>query len=105
MEVGKLRHRVDLRLPSSNRDSVGQAITDHSTYATVWARVTPLSGRELEHADQISAETTHKVVIRYNSSVAATHRVNFNGRVLEIESIVNPEERNIMQILMCKEVA
>ncbi len=104
LKCGQLRHRVDLRQKTENRDSSGQANAEYSTYATVWAKITPVSGRETEHADQISAETSHKVLIRYNSKVGKDQRVIFGTRILEIESVINPNERNEKLLLFCKEV-
>jgi SPP1 family predicted phage head-tail adaptor len=72
--------------------------------AVVWGRVQPLSGRELEHALQISAEVNHKVTIRYLSTVNEKVRILFGTRVLEILGIVNPEEKNEMMIMFCKEI-
>lgn len=105
MQVGKLRHRVQLQQLARNQDSFGEAVPSYATYSTVWASVEPLQGRELEHAQQISAEVSHRVTIRYNKNVTSEHRVVYGERTLEIEAVINPEERNEMLILMCKEAA
>ena len=63
-----------------------------------------MNGRELLNAQQISAEITTRVRIRYNSSVTSEHRVVIGGRTLEIVSVINPAERDITQHLLCKEV-
>jgi SPP1 family predicted phage head-tail adaptor len=105
MNIGKLRKRVQLQHLVRNQDDFGEAIPSYTPYATVWASVEPLQGRELEHAQQISAEITHRVTIRYIAAVTSEHRVVYGERILEIESVINPEERNEMLILMCKESA
>jgi SPP1 family predicted phage head-tail adaptor len=105
MQVGKLRKRVQLQQLVRNQDDFGEAVPSYSTYATVWASVEPLQGRELEHAQQINAEVSHRVTIRYNGNVTAEHRVVYGERILEIEAVINPEERNEMLVLMCKEAA
>jgi SPP1 family predicted phage head-tail adaptor len=105
MNIGRLRKRVQLQQLVRNQDDFGEAVPSYSTYATVWASVEPLQGRELEFAQQISAEITHKVTIRYNAAVTSEHRVVYGERILEIEAVINPEERNEMLILMCKEAA
>ena len=86
-----------------NQDSFGEAVPSYTTYATVWASVEPLQGRELENAQQISAEITHKVTIRYNAAVTSEHQVVYGERIIEIEAVLNPEERNEYLVLMCKE--
>ena len=47
MRIGTLRHRVELQEPVENQDGYGEAERTYTTYATVWASVEPLSGREL----------------------------------------------------------
>lgn len=103
MRIGQLRHSVELQQPASNQDGYGEAVRTYTTYATVWASVEPLQGREFEFAQQISAETTHRITIRYNSNVTVEHRVKFGTRIFEITSPVNPKERNEKMILFCKE--
>lgn len=104
MKVGKLRKRVKLQNLARNQDSFGEAVPSYTTYTTVWASVEPLQGRELEHAQQISAEVSHRVTIRYNRNVTSEHRVVYVERTLEIIAVINPEEQNEMLILLCKEI-
>jgi len=106
MNIGKLRHRVELKSATTEQDGYGESVETWSgdAYTTVWASIEPLSGRELEHAQQITAETNHRIRIRYNSSVAAEHRAYWGSRIFEITAIINPEERNIYQDLYCKEI-
>jgi SPP1 family predicted phage head-tail adaptor len=104
LRAGILRHRVQLHSASTGTDEYGEVIESFTSYATIWARVSPLEGEELIHAQQVNAELTHQVEIRYNSSVTTTHRVVHSSRTLEIVSIINPDERNKNQILMCKEL-
>lgn len=72
-------------------------------YATAWAKVKPLSGIELWKAQQINALVTHNVNIRFRSGVLPDMRVTFKGRVLNIVSVVNDEERNREMDLVCME--
>ncbi len=104
MEPGKLRKQVQLQELAENQNDYGEKIPSYTTYATIWASIEPLQGRELQYAQQIIAETTHKVVIRYNSKVEATHRVVYGDRILEIEAKINFEERNEYLVLLCKEI-
>ncbi len=104
MNIGKLRHRVKLLRLSEVQDDFGELIKSYVVYDQVWGRVEPLQGKELEHAKQISGHVSVKVTIRYNASVVGKDRVKRGERELEIEGILNPDERNEMLILMCKEV-
>lgn len=104
MQAGKLRHRIELHSASESQNSFGEIEKTYSSYDTVWGSIESLTGRELEHAQQISAETTLKVNIRYYSGVETGHRVIYGSRTLEITHIINPDERNIELILYCKEI-
>lgn len=105
MQAGKLRHRAELQNMATGQDGYGEETQNYATFATVWAAIEPLQGRELEFAQQISAETNHKVTIRYNSEVKATSRIIFGQRTLEVTTVINPKERNRELILMCKEIS
>lgn len=104
MRAGQLRHRLALQSVSRNQDSYGEAIETFATYATVWGSVEPTAGKELELGDQISGEVTHKVIIRHNTSVDVKDRISFDSRVYEINAILNWQERDIYNTLLCKEV-
>mgnify|MGYP001229594055 CR=1 FL=1 len=104
MKIGELRHQVKLQNVATAQNDYGEPVAGYGTYATVWAAVEPLQGRELEIARQISTEITHKVTIRHRDDVAQTDRIGFGNRMFEIISIINPQERDRMLILTCKEV-
>ena len=104
MRAGILRHRVALHSLTGAQDDYGEPIETWAAYATVWARVSPLQGKELINAQQVLAECTHDVEIRYNSNVTAADRVIHKSRTLEIMSIIDPDERNKNLILICKEL-
>ena len=106
MRVGQLRHRVRLQRPGGARDAVGARITTWTDVGVVWAQVEPLSGRDEMVAAQRQASTSHKVTIRYSSAVAgvaADWRVVFGERILVVDNIINPDERNEMLELFCTE--
>ncbi|MDW7651312.1 MAG: phage head closure protein, partial [Bacillota bacterium] len=71
---------------------------------TVWASIEPLSGREFFAAQQVNAEVSTKITLRYKAGIKPEMRVLFAGRVFEILSVINLEEKNIQFVLMCKEV-
>jgi SPP1 family predicted phage head-tail adaptor len=104
MNIGKLRHRVSLQSSTATANEFGEKIPAWSTYATVWAEIMPLQGRELENAQQISEKCDFEIFIRYNSAVQSTHRVIFGSRTFEIQAVLNIEERNAKLKLICTEI-
>lgn len=106
MEPGKLDKRITLQSPAGSRDSYGERNTTWNNVATVWASVQPLSTREQFLASQAQSSVTHKVVIRYSSTVAsveASWRVLLGSRALVVDGVRNINEFNESIELMCTE--
>lgn len=104
ISAGRLRHRVTIEKLTVGRDSIGGVTEVWSPFATRWAEVAPLRGREFFAAEQVNAEVSHRVTLRFLPGVVAKMRVNFGGRILTIEAALNIEERNRELQLMCLEV-
>lgn len=103
MEIGKLKHRVILEAYTTTRDSFGAEIKDWIEVGTVWANIEPVSGKEYFSSKQINAEVTTKITIRHLAEINPKMRVLFKNRIFEVISVINPEEKNIALIFMCKE--
>lgn len=98
-----MRHRVTLRKKEIAEDALKQQSEAWTDIATVWAAIEPLSGREYFAASQENTEVTTRITIRYLPGITTDLRVVFGGRVFEVLSAIDPGERNISLILMCKE--
>lgn len=107
--AGRLRHRVDILKPILVQGSSGGTrIANTSLFGTVWASIEPLTGRELQVAQQRVSEVTHKVTIRYLPGIRAGMAVSFKGpggelRELQIMDPQNPNETTKMLELFCME--
>lgn len=104
MEIGKLRHRVEIQRKEVQTDELLQQTEVWATYATVWASVRPIKGREYIAVKQVNAEISVVITMRYVSGITPEMRVLFGSRVFEIVSVINVDERNRVLELMCKEV-
>ena len=69
----------------------------------LWCKITPLAGRELLLAQQIVATATHLVKLRYVAGVTEECTLAFGTRTLEINAIIDLEERNAELWLYCTE--
>ncbi|WP_417848373.1 phage head closure protein [Thalassoglobus sp.] len=103
MRAGELRHLVTIQQRSVTRDDFGAESEVWTTFSQVWAKVQPLSGQELEHAQAMHSETTHKITIRYLADMTPEMRIQHDSRTLEILSIKNLDERSIQLELLCRE--
>lgn len=103
MQAGKLRHRVTIQQPTSVTDSYGGQSQTWSDVATVWASVEPLSGNERWRAQQVQPGISHKVTLRYRAGINSSMRIVHEARNLNIDAVLNTDERNIELVLMCME--
>lgn len=101
MNAGKLRNRIAIQ--RSGDPSNWGATGSWSTYATVWAGIEPVSGREYVEGRQDRGELTHVVTVRYLSGVRPDMRISFEGRYLKIVAVRNLGERNRALELDCTE--
>ena len=109
MRAGNLRHRLTIQKPTEVSDGMGGVTTTWSTLITIWGAIWPLRGQEYMSAMQTTSEVTHKIRIRQlptnkRSDFSSKCRILFGSRYFEIESIINPDERDIYLELMCKEI-
>ncbi len=104
MRSGQLRHRITLERPRQTDVSAqGQSVEVWEEVGRFWAAVEPLSARQFVSGDQQRGETTHTVRIRWIDGVTLRDRIDFNGRKLNIASVINPDERNRELQLICVE--
>jgi SPP1 family predicted phage head-tail adaptor len=104
MKAGKLRHKITIQKTTQTADSIGGIIDSWSTFATVWAHIEPLKGKETLQGEQISTDLFLRITIRYLSGLTAKMRISWNSRTFDIKSISNLDERNREMELLCVEV-
>jgi len=100
----KLRHRVIMQQNQPTINAFGEETEHWVDIATVWASVEPLKGREFFAAQKENSETTVRITIRYRSGISPDMRIKFDGKIYEINAIIDVEERHIELQLMCKEL-
>ena len=112
MRVGKLRYRGKIQKMGTREDdgTGGGSIPWDDVYTDVPASIEPLSGNELLRAEQFEASMTHRVRTRYYPNVRPSYRFTFRDeaaereRVLDIKTVIDPEERHRELELMCEEL-
>jgi SPP1 family predicted phage head-tail adaptor len=100
MQAGALRHVIDIQARDQGKDGYNAPKnTWGRSIAGVRAEVKELTGHELLNAQQIHPEISHRVTIRYLAGVTSLYRVIFEGRVLDIQAVLNPDGRKVMMQL------
>lgn len=105
MRAGNLCNRVIIQQTTESRDSsTGSVINTWGTFATVWAAVEPISGREYFSSQQVNSEITARIRIRYLPGVTSKMRISYDSRLFDIQSVIDIDEQHRELHFMCKEV-
>jgi len=103
MRAGPLRCRVTIEEPVETQGADGAILTAWETFATTWASVEPLIGKEYFAQQREQATVSHKIRMRHIAGITHKMRIAWGTRLFEIESVLNVGERNREIVLMCSE--
>lgn len=102
MRAGSLNQRVTIQEKIVERNAFGEEVITYSDWATVWARVEPVSASESVDQSRETATATHKVTIRYRRYLVPTMRLAWADgdvtRVLDITGIVSDADKRSIEI-------
>jgi len=98
----RLRHRVTLQQEVQSADGAGGTNKTWADVVDLWAEITPLtgaqtaaskgSGKEVLFADQLQAEISHRIVVRYRDGVTTAMRLAYESRIFNIRFVANNNE-------------
>jgi SPP1 family predicted phage head-tail adaptor len=99
IDPGRLRERVTIQQATATRNRIGETVQTWGTFAEVWASVEGLSGREVLQSGQQQTEVTHRVRMRYVDGMTQQMRLSWRGRILEITSLLEHNNRTEHELL------
>lgn len=102
MNIEKMRHRIIFQRPTEEKDRLAGYKDDWFDVATVWAQISPVSGREYL-AQVRETMVSHKIYCRYRDGITPRMRIKFKDRTFRIISVLNWDERNEGLTIMCEE--
>ncbi len=95
MRAGALRHPIVIEeVTSEARDAVGGVTPTWTTFASPWSAVQSGAGREFFAAKERHGTISHLFIIRQLDGITPKMRVSFDGRVFDILSAINVDERD-----------
>ena len=103
MNIGKLRHRIEIQAPAPTRDYLGGREPNWSTTTTVWAAIEPKSAGESVDGKEVASVVKHQLTIRYLPELTTRHRIKWGSRTFAIDSIINQDEANRMMVITATE--
>ena len=78
MDFSKMRHRITfLKSMGTYKNGMGENVPNYKDFITVWAFVTPKTGREYDEAQKLRAETTYNVHTRYFSNITSDMQIEY----------------------------
>ena len=77
---------------------------DWRTVTKWWASIDPLSGRELQYAQQTHADARVKIRMWYYEGLAPDYRIKFGTRYFNILDVRNLDELGEISECLCVEV-
>ena len=102
LDIGRMRERVTVQQATERRNSLGETTLEWATYATRWASVQGVSSREALELGQVDVSVTHRVRMRYVDGMTQNMRLLWRGRVLEIVSLLEYDNRS-EHVAICEE--
>lgn len=88
MRAGTLNERITIEQLVAGEDSLGQPADSWQAFATVWASVRFVSGRQFVSADREASRATASMRIRPLDGLDASMRVTWKGDVYEIIAVL-----------------
>ena len=104
IDPGRLRERVTIQNATETRNAMGETTQSWGTFAERWASVQGISAREFLLSGQQQTEITHRVRLRYVDGLTSTMRILWRGRVLEIASALEHNNRSEHELLCTERV-
>jgi len=102
MRAGRLRHRIDIYLPTK---SSGVSSTETLNYfGTFWCAIEPMSGKEFQALGGTTNSLTTKITMRYVNNLTEAHIAIYKGRRFKFQQIINKEELNRELQIIAEEV-
>lgn len=85
---------------STRRDGTGEFLDDQ-VFADCWARIQDISHKYTEKPQVVVTEATDVVFIRYIPGVTKAMKVQSGTRIMNIETVVDPDGLQVELRLYC----
>lgn len=109
ISAGELNQRITIQNLAELPDTGGGAGEDWVTFATVWANIAPLTGRERYVAQQIEGVASMRIKIRYRAGITNKMRAVKGSmpkpdKIYAIHTAYDPDGKRAELIMLADEV-
>ena len=103
MRAGLLSQRVTIERPVDAQDLQGGVARTWAPALETWASVTPFGERDQQFYGQLYPRASHEVSVRYTDKIRRGDRLNMGGRLLDVVTLRNVDERGQDLRMICSE--
>lgn len=107
-DAGLMRDRITVQQYNKAVDAHGDVRDDldenWESVCTVYAQISPISGREFYAAEQSRSEVSHKIRCRWFPGLKTEQRLVYRGRIFEIVSVIDWNNRHESYLILVKEL-
>ena len=94
MRPGQLRHNLTIKLRSDVPDEFFGIESSLTEPKQVWGKVESVTGLNLRSGQQITEGVTHKVTMRYLSTLTTEYEITYKALQLRVKAVIqDPRER------------
>lgn len=107
MNIGELRHRIDVYSNTQIENELGEINYISSKIKTIWSAIIPQTGSlQKQQANTRLSNVTHKIKVRYGAGNDITQDmyIMFREKRFDIKYIINPYFKNEFLEIFCEEV-
>ena len=105
--TNKLTHRVEVHGNIKTTNEIGETTFFYGKLKTIWAHIVPQTGSlQRQQADNMLANVTHKIIVRYNAGKELTKdmQIHYKNHRFEIKYVLNPYYSNETLEVFCQEL-
>ncbi len=106
MSAGLKRHLLTLERRTEILDDFGEATLSYTTLTTAYGSVEAATSRERFESQQVQAQVSHKLTIRYSPTAAtltAADRITFGERIFDVVTPMDKDGRRRELVIMALE--
>lgn len=103
MNPALFKHRITIFKEFSKEDEDGFSVEIREEIFRVWTAIKTVRGTEYVEAAAVQSENTYRFIIRYREGIDPHMKIDYKGRIFDIESVLNDDELRKTLTIVAKE--
>lgn len=97
MNIGSMRHRIEIQIYSDVENEVGEITKQWTTYKKLWAEKKQLRSSNTNDSDKEGIEYIYRFKVRYREDLDESMRIVHKGIIYDIKHINPISELNLYE--------